>query len=82
MTTALATRPAELASRSATLRPAADLDDAELRVELANAHAVGNLVNLLAVPRDRAMLQTRLDELDAEYLRRFPAAAATWPWTR
>ncbi|GAB4061568.1 hypothetical protein [Catellatospora paridis] len=75
MTTALALRPP-------TLRSAADLDDAALRVELAHAHAVGSVVNLRVIPRDRAMLQTRLAELDAEYLRRFPAAAATWPWPR
>ncbi len=82
MTTAVAVRPAVPAARPGTLRPAAELDDAQLRVELANTHAVNDLVHMRAVPRDRAMLQTRLDELDGEYLRRFPAAAATWPWTR
>ncbi|GAA2358486.1 hypothetical protein Cme02nite_34610 [Catellatospora methionotrophica] len=82
MTTDLAPRPAVPASRLPLLRPAADLDDAQLRVELANTHAVVGLTGLRAVPRDRAMLQTRLDELDAEYLRRFPAAAASWPWRR
>lgn len=65
-----------------TLRPAADLDDAQLRVELATTHAVGSLADLRAIPRDRGMLQTRLDELDGEYLRRFPGAAASWPWRR
>lgn len=82
MTTAVAPRAMVPAARAGALRPAAELDDAQLRVELANTHAVGNLVHLRAVPLDRAMLQTRLDELDGEYLRRFPAAAATWPWMR
>ncbi|MEU7824921.1 DUF6158 family protein [Catellatospora sp. NPDC049111] len=62
--------------------PAAQLSDAELRVELATTHAVGRTVIKRGIPRDRAMLQIRLDELDGEYLRRFPAAAATWPWNR
>ncbi|BCJ76353.1 hypothetical protein CS0771_58970 [Catellatospora sp. IY07-71] len=67
-----------------TLRcePAAELDDGALRRELANAHALGELVSRAGMPRDRDMLALRLAELDGEYLSRFPAAALTWPWPR
>lgn len=77
MTSALPLRP-----QARPYLPAAQLSDAELRVELATTHAIGRTVIKRGIPRDRAMLQIRLDDLDGEYLRRFPAAAATWPWSR
>ncbi|MEU7821623.1 hypothetical protein [Catellatospora sp. NPDC049133] len=58
------------------------LPDAELRRELANTHALCDLVSKQGLPRDREMLKLRLAELDAEYLRRFPAARVSWPWPR
>lgn len=84
MTCQVALRRAVAAIGWPTLRcePAEELDDGELRRELANAHALAELVSRQGLPRDRDMLALRLAELDGEYLRRFPAAAGSWPWPR
>lgn len=60
--------------------PACDMDDAELRRELAETHRMADALSDGIAPDLRAALQRRCDELDAEYLARFPGARSTWPW--
>ncbi|WP_162907035.1 DUF6158 family protein [Allorhizocola rhizosphaerae] len=62
------------------LIPAAQLDDSQLRQELVTTHQVEAAVRDHCLPEQRAVLQARLADLDAEYLRRYPDARAKWPW--
>lgn len=63
-----------------SLIPAAWLDDAQLRRELADLHRVERAVERHCEPVQRKAFRDRLGELDAEYLRRFPTARHRWPW--
>lgn len=60
--------------------PACDMDDAELRRELAETHRLAGALTAGVAPDLQPALQRRCDELDSEYLARFPSARATWPW--
>ena len=62
------------------LAPAAGMGDAQLRRELADTHLLAQVVDDCWLPQQRQALESRLAELDAEYLRRFPQARANWPW--
>jgi len=64
------------------LPPVEWLDDDQLRQELADAHRVDQALSGRFGSEQRAALQSRLAELDHEYLRRFPQATARWPWPR
>jgi hypothetical protein len=65
---------------STSFIPAAHMGDEELRRELAVLHGIANTLAAQCQPAQRETLDARLSELDAEYLRRFPAARASWPW--
>lgn len=60
--------------------PAASLDDAQLRRELAELHRIESAVKRHCPPGRHRALRERLSELDGEYLRRFPTARDRWPW--
>jgi hypothetical protein len=60
--------------------PARDMDDTELRRVLADTHRLAEALSARVAPDVRDELYRRCDELDAEYLRRFPGARETWPW--
>lgn len=64
----------------ASLIPALWLDDTQLRLELADLHRVERAVEKHCEPSQRKALRERLNELDGEYLRRFPSARDRWPW--
>jgi hypothetical protein len=61
------------------VRPS-DMDDAELRRELAETHQLAEALSAHIAADLRATVQRRCAELDAEYLHRYPSARATWPW--
>jgi len=63
-----------------SLVPAAWLDDARLRRELADLHRLERALEQHCQPGQRRALKERLTELDGEYLRRFPTARHRWPW--
>jgi hypothetical protein len=56
------------------------MPDHELRRELADMHQLAAVVGESCMPVHRAALQARLNELDSEYLQRFPQARERWPW--
>jgi hypothetical protein len=60
--------------------PVAWLDDAQLRRELADLHRMERAVERHCEASQRRAFRERLNELDGEYLRRFPTARDRWPW--
>jgi hypothetical protein len=63
------------------LTPASLMTDDQLRREVADTHRLAAVIDeRLCLPRQRRALSARLDELDTEYLRRYPSARDTWPW--
>ena len=67
-------------SHPTSLIPVAWLDDAQLRRELADLHRMERAVERHCEASSRKAFRARLDELDSEYLRRFPTARQRWPW--
>jgi len=67
-------------SHPTSLIPVAWLDDAQLRRELADLHRVERAVERHCEASQRKAFRARLNELDGEYLRRFPTARDRWPW--
>jgi hypothetical protein len=67
-------------SHPTSLIPVAWLDDAQLRRELADLHRMERAVERHFEAGERRAFRKRLDELDDEYLRRFPSARSRWPW--
>lgn len=55
------------------------LDDEQLRRQLADLHRLVTAVEARGVRPDGPLIR-HLADLDREYLRRFPQAAARWPW--
>lgn len=64
------------------LLPASLLADDELRRELVETHQLAGAIGDRCAPALRDALHARLADLDDEYLRRFSAAEARWPWPR
>lgn len=64
------------------LVPARELDDEQLRRELADTHRLAAGIDpQVCLPGQQSVLKQRLAELDTEYLARFPQARRSWPWT-
>jgi len=63
-----------------SLIPVVWLDDAQLRRELADLHRMERAVERHCEANERRAFRERLNELDGEYLRRFPTARDRWPW--
>jgi hypothetical protein len=64
------------------LTPAGLMTDDQLRRELADTHRLAAALDEgRCLPGQRRALSERLTELDTEYLRRYPQARESWPWS-